>query len=100
LPLRPNDAIHWQAIHDACREGFRRYDLGEVSEENMGLSRYKRKWGAEPHRLYRYYYPAPRDVGVGILESNRAIRRIAGLIWQRLPLTATALLGEWLYRVV
>ncbi|HEV3362881.1 MAG TPA: GNAT family N-acetyltransferase, partial [Acidimicrobiia bacterium] len=30
LHARPLDAIHWRAIHDACRQGFRFYDFGEV----------------------------------------------------------------------
>jgi hypothetical protein len=100
LLLRPNDAIHWQAIHDACQDGFSYYDLGEVSDDNIGLIRYKRKWGAEPHRLYRYYYPAPRDIGIGILEEGSYTHQVASAIWRRLPLAATSLLGTWIYRLL
>ena len=45
LEHRPNDAIHWEAIHTACAEGFLRYDLGEVVERHAGLARFKAKWG-------------------------------------------------------
>ena len=31
LPLRPNEVLQWDAIRDACRRGFERYDLGEVT---------------------------------------------------------------------
>src|SRR5215472_3048458 len=58
LRLRPNDILQWTAIHDACRRGFQRYDLGEVPEGHLQLAEFKRKWGARPKRLYRYYYPA------------------------------------------
>ena len=100
LSLRPNDVIQWQAIQDACRAGFRWYDFGEVTEENQGLAEFKSKWGAEPRRLYRYYYPAPhvsegsetRDLTAG----GRA-RQVANAAWRRLPLSVTALLGDWLY---
>lgn len=45
LHLRPNDALHWHAIHEAQRRGFRRYDFGEVADANPGLAQFKLKWG-------------------------------------------------------
>src|SRR5947209_2078950 len=44
--LRPNDVLHWRAIQDACADGFRWYDFGDVDLGNQGLARYKSKWGA------------------------------------------------------
>lgn len=98
LPLRPNDAIHWQAIHDACRDGFRTYDFGEVAENHQGLAEFKRKWGAESRRLYRYYYPGIQDVHADGVTLSKPIHRIANASWNRLPLPVTAMLGDWLYR--
>jgi hypothetical protein len=97
LSLRPNDLIQWQSIRDACRDGFRHYDFGEVAESNQGLAEFKAKWGAEPRRFYRYYFPAPREVESGVLKPNCIVRRCMDAIWRRLPLKATAVLGEWLY---
>src|SRR5438093_7833843 len=54
MSLRPNDAIQWQAIRDACFQGFRYYDFGEVTKNNQGLAQFKSSWGGEPHWLYRY----------------------------------------------
>ena len=59
--LRPNDILHWQAIQDACTEGFRWYDFGDVELENQGLARYKSKWGTEAKMVYDYSYPASHD---------------------------------------
>src|SRR5439155_16223323 len=70
LWLRPNDAIQWTALHDACNEGFTRYDFGEVNEDDSGLADFKRKWGAEPTPLYRYYFPAPSRAERGLLASG------------------------------
>ena len=42
LSLRPNDLLHWQAINEACRSGFRFLDLGEVPEGDDDLARSKR----------------------------------------------------------
>ena len=98
LALRPNDAIHWRAINDVCREGFRRYDFGEVSGENQGLAQFKEKWGAETHQLYRYHYPRARELDRGALRPESTIRRLAEHTWRRLPLKLTAVLGDWMYR--
>jgi Acetyltransferase (GNAT) domain len=97
LSLRPNDVIQWQAIRDACKDGFRHYDFGEVEESNQGLAEFKGKWGAEPRRLYRYYCPAPHELETGILQPNSVARQCANALWRRLPLKATAVLGDWLY---
>jgi hypothetical protein len=97
LSLHPNDLIQWQAIHDACRQGFRYYDLGEVPEHHTGLAFFKKKWGAREKWLYRYYYPAPQRFEGSVLERlerNNAMKAI----WRLLPLATTQLLGNWIYR--
>lgn len=96
LSLRPNDAILWQAIHDACAEGYRYFDFGEVVEDNHGLAEFKGKWGAEPHRLYRYYYPAPKELEPDSFQTRSRARELVNAAWSRLPLRATALLGDWI----
>jgi CelD/BcsL family acetyltransferase involved in cellulose biosynthesis len=97
LGLRPNDAIHWRAIHDARSEGYSRFDFGEVVESQHGLAEFKSKWGTEPRRLYRYYYPAPVDLEPDSLEAQGAMRHLANAVWKRLPLRVTSLLGDWIY---
>jgi hypothetical protein len=96
LEFRPNDAIHWQAIRDACTAGRRRYDFGEASGENEGLLRFKEKWGALPVDLCRYSYPGQREVEQGALAAG-PVRRTAEAVWRQLPLPATAALGGWIY---
>jgi len=98
LSLRPNDVLQWRAIHDASREGFRRYDFGEVAEGQRGLADFKGKWGAEPRMLYRYYYPAERSLEKNVFGSDSRARRLGVAAWRRLPLSATARLGELMYR--
>jgi CelD/BcsL family acetyltransferase involved in cellulose biosynthesis len=96
LKFRPNDAIHWRAITEACGAGFRRYDFGEVAAANGGLADFKEKWGAAPVALYRYDYPRQREVERGVLAAGR-LRRSAEWAWRRLPLPATERLGRWIY---
>jgi CelD/BcsL family acetyltransferase involved in cellulose biosynthesis len=98
LTLRPNDVIQWRAIHDASAAGFNRYDFGEVGVDDHGLADFKRKWGGEPRPLHRYYYPAPRELESGVLDRSSRARRLANGVWKRMPLPATAVVGDWLYR--
>jgi hypothetical protein len=97
LTLRPNDLIQWTALHDACRDGFRRYDLGEVAADDAGLAEFKLKWGARPTPLYRYYYPAPSRVEASVLRSGR-VRGLGRALWSHVPLKVTEALGERIYR--
>lgn len=93
LHLHPNDAIHYHAIRRASQRGFQLYDLGEVPRENLGLARYKRKWGAEQCQLYRYYFPLRHEDWGGAL-GGRLRESIGGRVWRRLPLNLTARLGD------
>jgi hypothetical protein len=97
LSLRPNDAIHWRSIHEAWKRGVKEYDLGEA-EGNPGLIGFKRKWGAEPRRLYRYYFPLPRDSALELQKSDSALVRAAEATWRHLPIRATERLGDLLHR--
>jgi hypothetical protein len=98
LEHRPNDAIHWEAIHSACADGFRRYDFGEVVERHAGLARFKAKWGTEARRLHRYYFPAPEEPPATGDADQGGLARAATRAWGRLPLRATAIGGDVIYR--
>lgn len=98
LDLRPNDAIHWEAVHAACAEGLRRYDFGEVVEGDAGLARFKAKWGTQARRLHRYYFPPPPGApDTGGLPDGR-LARGAAQAWRGVPLRATAAAGDLAYR--
>jgi hypothetical protein len=98
LDHRPNDAIHWEAIHTACAEGYRHYDLGEVVERHAGLARFKAKWGTEARRLHRYYSPAPQHPPpAGDPDGDDRLSQPARA-WRRVPLRATAVAGDVVYR--
>lgn len=98
LSLRPNDVIQWQAINEACAAGYRFFDFGEVPDGNSDLAKFKSKWGSEPVRLYRYYYPASKDVNHGPADSHSYKESLRNAIWRRLPLATVAWLGDRIYR--
>ena len=98
LSLRPNDVIQWQAINEACAAGYRFFDFGEVPDGHSDLAKFKTKWGSVPVRLYRYYYPACKDVDNGNAESQGYKESLRNAIWRRLPLPTVAWLGDRIYR--
>jgi CelD/BcsL family acetyltransferase involved in cellulose biosynthesis len=98
LDLRPNDVIHWEAIHAAAAGGYARYDLGEVVTGDAGLARFKAKWGTEPRRLHRYYFPPPDHAPPTGGTSDGRLARAAARAWRGVPLRATALAGDLTYR--
>ena len=57
--LRPNDLLHWEGMQWAAQNGFREYDLGEVSDGHVNLARFKSKWGAEQRLLPLLRPPNP-----------------------------------------
>jgi|SRR5215472_5799863 len=91
--LHPNDIIHWHAIHQACKEGFRFLDLGEVRGVQSGLAEFKAKWGAKPAPLYRGFYPALRNPQAGANGTSLSYK-LAAKVWRFVPLQATAAVGD------
>ncbi|MGB5847698.1 MAG: hypothetical protein WBH40_04360, partial [Ignavibacteriaceae bacterium] len=97
IELRPNDLLHWYAMLDAQKNGFKHYDFGEVSKGNIGLATYKKKWDTVKINLYHYYYPKPVQLEADELDEGTegGLKRT---IWQLLPLALTAKLGEFVYK--
>ncbi len=92
--LCSNDAIHWRAINQACADGFRYFDFGEVPDGHTELARFKKKWGAQPFPLFRYYCPALPERVPSHHDSRQSLRRN---LWRRLPLSLTAWIGDRIY---
>ena len=97
LDLRPNDILHWQAIFNAQKDGYKYYDLGEVSKENAGLAAYKKKWGADVWKMYHYYFPKPEKLNTEDLD-NADASGLTAKIWKAIPLNITAKIGEYVYK--
>ncbi|HKI78368.1 MAG TPA: peptidoglycan bridge formation glycyltransferase FemA/FemB family protein [Ignavibacteriaceae bacterium] len=86
-----NDLIQWEAIHNACEEGFKYYDMGEVSQCNTSLAQFKSKWGCNSKQIFHYYYSNNNRYNLGssnISDANNVLRTV----WRKLPLKVTQ---EW-----
>lgn len=102
LSSRPNELLHWHAMRDAIEAGHRRYDLGEVAEDNAGLTRFKEKWGARAEFTYRYHAPplSTDQAGYGSIERASALSRLVSGAWRHVPLPITRLAGEAIHRLL
>lgn len=95
LSTHANDIILWHSINEACHDGYRFFDFGEVPEHRAELIRFKTKWGSLPKPLYRYYWPQPEQSA--IRKKPHWLQSALTQTWQRVPLSITARVGEWLY---
>jgi hypothetical protein len=93
--LHPHDILQIEGIRGACRRGFRWYDFGEVAEEHETLMQFKTKWGGSPQPLYRYYSPASVEQ---TKDNSSQLAAVGRRIWRHLPVKATSVLGELIYR--
>jgi CelD/BcsL family acetyltransferase involved in cellulose biosynthesis len=85
LKTRPNHALFWEAITDACARGHRRFDFGRSDFDGEGLRRFKSSWGAQELELDYTTIgpaPAPHEGGGGRLSALAAsvIRRSPSLV--------------------
>jgi len=97
IELRPNDFLHWYAMLDAQKNGFKYYDFGEVSKGNIGLAKKKKKWDTVKSNLYHYYFPEPSGLSEEDLDAEE-IGGLKGKIWKKLPLPVTATFGKMIYK--
>jgi hypothetical protein len=51
LEMRPNDLLMHALIRSAVRRGSRQFDFLSSSADDVGLIRFKAKWGAEARRF-------------------------------------------------
>jgi hypothetical protein len=95
--FRPNDLLHWNAIHTAQKEGFKYYDMGEVQAEQEGLAAYKSKWCNLKRMIYHYYYPLePENIEASI--DTAPSGKMKKTIWKKIPLPLTEVMGRFIYR--
>ena len=95
--FRPNDLLHWNAIHTAQKNGYKYYDMGEVQAEQEGLAAYKSKWCNQKKMIYHYYYPLDQQDIKNSIDSAPS-GKMRNVIWKKIPLPLTEVLGRLIYK--
>jgi FemAB-related protein (PEP-CTERM system-associated) len=94
--LNPNMLLYWRFLSFAADGGFAKFDFGR-STPGEGTYRFKEQWGAKPSPLCWQDLMAPESTStIGSLTATS--RRAAEVVWSRLPLRVTTLLGPALRR--
>ena len=97
LPLRPNDAIHWQLIRWAHARGLRALDWGLSDLDQPGLIGYKRKWASREGRICTLN-AGGRPVGWRS-DTEQTLRTVTELLTDpSVPYPVTERAGAALYR--
>jgi FemAB-related protein (PEP-CTERM system-associated) len=98
--LNPNMLLYWGMLEFACDNGFRIFDFGR-STPGEGTYRFKEQWGARPvtspWQLIALNGRAPE--GHGSIAESKSFR-IAGEVWQRLPVGLTRIIGPHIRKYI
>ena len=96
LKYYSNTLLYWQAIEDACLEGYEIFDFGRTAQDNTNLITYKKKWGTKEQKLFYYYYP--KKINKLSNERSGFKYKILTNIWKKMPLVVSGKLSNLLYK--
>ncbi len=96
VSLRVYPALYWRAMELGLESGCRRLSWGTSSRSQSGLIEFKERWGA--HHRPAVLYDLPVRGKVPSLERYYDSDGLARVVWRKLPLPVTSLLGAGLSR--
>jgi FemAB-related protein (PEP-CTERM system-associated) len=89
--LGPNDFMYWELMKLAVEKGCRIFDFGR-SKEGTGSFSFKKHWGFKPEPLAYQYHLAKAEEMPNLSPANPKYRKKI-LMWQKMPLSLTKLIG-------
>ncbi|MGB8227274.1 MAG: FemAB family XrtA/PEP-CTERM system-associated protein [Sedimentisphaerales bacterium] len=92
----PNRLLYWTIIKYYCDKGAKIFDFGR-SGVDSGNYEFKRRWRAEPVRLYYQYWVHPAHQFSIVSPGNPKFKKKVEM-WKRLPLWAANLLSPYISR--
>ena len=99
LEARPNSLLAWEGMELANALGCRRLDLGPSDDDQPGLIRFKRHFGAEERELRFLRLDPPGWDDRPALEPKRMLEQLTQLLTRpEVPDEITAVAGAQLYR--
>ncbi|MEW5896139.1 MAG: peptidoglycan bridge formation glycyltransferase FemA/FemB family protein [Nanoarchaeota archaeon] len=98
LKLQPYHLILWEAIKEACLNGYEQFNLGgaTLNTNEGGLYEFKKKWADKIREIPHYFYLC-QSKGPPAAD-NAAMFKAASAVWKRLPLRAVKLLSPKVIR--
>jgi len=93
--LRANNIVVWEAIKRYLRNGLEAFDFGRTEPHNEGLRIFKAGWNTKESAINYYRYDLSRD---SFTTNTTAINPLFNTIFNKMPVSALRLLGNFLYR--
>ena len=87
----PNMLLYWSCLKFACEHNFSTFDFGR-STSGEGTYKFKEQWGARPLQLYWHYWLRGEGM-LPELNPKNPKYRMAIIIWKKLPVRLTKLIG-------
>jgi FemAB-related protein (PEP-CTERM system-associated) len=98
--LNPNMLLYWGMLQYACDHGYRAFDFGR-STPGEGTFRFKEQWGGQPEPSpWQFIALNSRAASDGGSLAATPAFRLAGKVWQRLPVELTRLIGPPLRKYI
>lgn len=96
LNTRPSHFLIWEAIKKAVMTGYKEFDFGRTSDDNLGLSEFKSRWGTKRKSLT--YYLMYNGVAVRPARENNVARKIMSILVSKSPVSLCERAGQMLYK--
>ena len=96
LQYRPNHFLKWYTIKYGCDKGYKFFNDGRTSPDNLGLVSFKRSLGMRETDLAYYYWPTVKGA-TSTKQSSLKYKMITSLMRQT-PTPISRVAGELLYK--
>ncbi len=96
LQYRPNHFLMWHVIQYGCEKGYKFFDGGRTSPDNLGLVSFKRSFGMQETDLPYYYWPTVG--GVTSTKQKSLKYRMITSVMRRTPTTISRVAGKFFYK--
>ncbi len=87
MQLQPYHLLLWEAIKEACKDGFTRFNFGgaTLDTNDGGLYDFKKKWADEIFEIPSYFYlNETKNIPDG---EGKFVFKCAMAVWKKLPLS-------------
>ena len=96
--MSPNMLLYWAMLSFCAENSVARFSFGRSSRDS-GTYRFKQQWGVEDQPLY-WYRPLGPSFEPGANGERSRIASAAITAWQRLPVSATRVIGPRVRRYI
>jgi serine/alanine adding enzyme len=96
MRLSPSPFLLWEAIKQAKRDGYKRFDFGRTSDDNQSLAHFKMKWGTKREALPYYFIP---DLGsTAAIRQKNLPKTMMSCVMHYAPAIVCQMMGRALYK--